>query len=67
MKLKISPGLNLSLYSLLLIVTPFLMLMNYLQEAIGSISRAHFILIGVEIPYVVMFATLGLVAVIAFT
>ncbi len=67
MKLKISPGLNLSLYSLLLIVTPFLMLMNYLQEAIGSISRAHFILIGAEIPYVVMLATLGLVAVIAFT
>jgi len=66
MKIKLSAGLNLTLYSLLLIVTPFLMLMNFLQEAIGSISRANFTLSGFEVPYVVVAAAVLLIALTIF-
>lgn len=34
-----STRLNLHLYSLLLVITPFLLLQNYMQDAIGRLSR----------------------------
>lgn len=34
-----STRLNLHLYSLFLVITPFLLLQNYIQDAIGKLSR----------------------------
>lgn len=39
MQLKLTPKLNLRLYGLLLVITPFLLLQNYLQDAMGKLSR----------------------------
>ncbi len=61
MKFKFSANLNLTLYSLLLIVTPFLMLMNFLQDAIGKLSNAHFTVFDVKITYLLFIAILGLI------
>lgn len=52
-KVKI-PLLNFYLYTLLLIVTPFLLLQNYMQTAIGVASRASVDLGFVSLPYVVI-------------
>jgi len=37
----LSTRLHLILYSLLLVATPFILLQNYLQEAIGRLSSYH--------------------------
>lgn len=50
----ISPKLNLSLYTLLLIITPFLLLQNYMQSAIGLIGSSGFNVGTVLIPYTVI-------------
>jgi len=42
---------HLIMYALLLIFTPFLMLRNYLQSAIGKLSRLSYIILDIEIPY----------------
>ena len=47
-----TPRVNLSLYSLLLIITPFLMLQNYLQDAIGMLSAWSYSIGGKDIPFV---------------
>jgi len=46
------PKLNIFLYSILLIVTPFLFLKNYLQDAIGQFSRWSINIGFVQIPIV---------------
>lgn len=51
-----NPKLHLILYALLLITTPFLMLQNYMQEAIGFLSRIKLNIGAFEIPYVLVFA-----------
>jgi len=61
MKKAFFPIANFYLYTILLIITPFLMLQNYLQEAIGAASRATIDLGGVHIPYLIIIASIGLV------
>jgi len=51
-----SPLTNLILYGLLLIVTPFLLLQNYLQSAIGMLSEFSLEISGFAIPYIVLMA-----------
>jgi VanZ family protein len=50
------PLINFYLFTILLIITPFLMLQNYLQNAIGSASRAALELGFISIPYIVIIA-----------
>ena len=50
--------INFYLYTILLIITPFLMLQNYLQNAIGMASRAMIDLDFIKIPYTVLIAIL---------
>ena len=59
-----SPFINLILYSLLLIVTPFLLLQNYLQSAIGMLSEFSFEISGLTIPYIVLIAILIVITLI---
>lgn len=51
-----SPVVHLVMFSILLFATPFIMLRNYMQEAIGSLSRFSFNLLGAEIPYILAIA-----------
>jgi len=51
-----SPVVHLVMYSILLFATPFIMLRNYMQEAIGSLSRFSFNLFSTEIPYILAIA-----------
>lgn len=53
---KLSTRVNLSLYSLLLIITPFLMLQNYLQEAIGKLSGLSVRMGDIDFPVMIMLA-----------
>lgn len=48
---------DLILYSLLLIATPFIMLQNYLQLSISYFSRLNFSIGNTHIPYVLVIAT----------
>ncbi len=59
MKLKLTTKTNLVLYSILLIVTPFLMLQNYLQDAIGKLSRLSFPIGEFNCPFILSVATLA--------
>lgn len=56
MKKTALPVINFYAYTFLLIVTPFLMLQNYLQNTIGSLSRATLDLGFMKAPYTVLFA-----------
>jgi hypothetical protein len=47
-----SPRVQLTLYSLLLVATPFIMLRNFLQSAIGKLSLSTFSVAGLTIPIV---------------
>ena len=51
-----SPKLNLLLYSLLLILFPLLLLQNFMQETIGTLSSLTFEFMGVKFPYIVVIA-----------
>ena len=51
---------NFYLYSLLLIVTPFLLLQNYMQTALGMASRAEIRVFGMGIPVVLILAVVVL-------
>lgn len=57
-----SPKTHRVLYVLLLIATPFLLLQNYLQSAIGQLSDTTYTLFDKEIPLTV---TVGLILVLA--
>jgi VanZ family protein len=46
--------INFLLFSALLIITPFLMLMNFLQNSIGQLSRAGFDVFGIHFPYILL-------------
>jgi len=50
------PEVHRSLYILLLVATPFLLLQNYLQSTIGMLSELSFPLFELDIPYVVAIA-----------
>lgn len=54
----LSPKLNLLLYSLLLILFPLLLLQNFMQEIIGTLSSLTFGFMGIEVPYIVAIALL---------
>lgn len=56
-----SPGTNLILYTLLLIATPFLIVQNYLQQVIGMTSQLSFVMLGMDIPYIVAIAIIFVV------
>lgn len=64
MKKIATPLINFYLYTILLIVTPFLMLQNYLQTAIGTASRAALDLGFVKIPYTIIIAIIALAVVV---
>lgn len=53
---KLSARINLSLYTLLLIITPFLMLQNYLQDAIGKLSRFSVSISENDFPVMIVLA-----------
>ncbi|MCK5823374.1 MAG: VanZ family protein [Bacteroidales bacterium] len=48
--------IDLILYSLLLIATPFIMLQNYLQLSIAYFSRTSFSIGSISIPYILIIA-----------
>ena len=56
------PLLHLIFYSLLLISTPFLLLKNYLQAAIGRFSDLSFEIASINIPIVLVIAIILLLA-----
>lgn len=55
-RISYSTLINLILYTLLLIATPFLLLQNYLQSFIGKLSLFKFKLFGLSVPYIVIVA-----------
>lgn len=55
-----SPVLHVVMYALLLFFTPFIMLRNFLQDAIGRASAAGFELFGLSVPYVLVLAVIVL-------
>lgn len=60
-----STRLHVSLYSALLIFTPFIMLRTYMQDALGKFSASHVSLLGLSVPTVPLIAgVLALVALI---
>ncbi|MBN1950824.1 MAG: VanZ family protein [Bacteroidales bacterium] len=64
MKIAFSPKLNLFLYSLLLVITPFLLLQHYLQDAIGRLSDFTIDIGGQSIPvFMVLVTFTGIVAI----
>jgi VanZ family protein/uncharacterized protein len=58
------PKTHRSLYVLLLIATPFLLLQNYLQSFIGTLSDASFSINEIEIPYVLLIASVLVITVL---
>lgn len=58
MKFILNTKINLVLYCILLIVTPFLMLQNYLQDAIGKLSWFSFPIGNYDCPFILIFAVL---------
>jgi len=59
-----SPKVHLLLYELLLIATPFLLLQNYLQAAIGIFSEKKVEIFGISIPLTVLIAIIFLSGII---
>lgn len=57
-----STRLHVVMYSILLVVTPFLLVRRFLQTAIGRCSRASFELGGLEIPIVLALALAVVIA-----
>lgn len=57
-----SARINLALYISLLVITPFLLLQNYLQDAIGMLSAWSFYLGTLKVPYMLA----GFLALISF-
>jgi VanZ family protein len=65
---KLKPELiNFSLYTLLLIVTPFLMLMNYLQTAVGMGARSALKIGDLSIPYLVILLAVAIILFLVFS
>ncbi len=50
-------GINLLIYAVLLVATPFIMLQNYLQSWVKSLSTFHVHLGSLQVPVVVLSAT----------
>ena len=59
-----SPKTQIIMYALLLVFTPFLMLRNYLQSAIGKLSRFSYHIGEWEIPYLLSAIVLLLIIVV---
>jgi len=60
-----STRLHVILYSTLLIATPFVMLQNFLQDAIGRLSRLSINIVGVDVPVVPVTALIIAITLIA--
>jgi hypothetical protein len=58
-----STRLHVSLYSALLVFTPFIMLRTYMQDAMGKASASHVSLLGLSVPVVLLIA--GVLAIVA--
>ena len=67
MKIKHSARINLILYSLLLVATPFLMLQNYMQSSIGVLGRSSFSIATINVPYVLLIAIIFLLVIITLS
>lgn len=68
-KLAKQPGVkaarvNLLLFQFLLVATPFLLVRNFLQQAIGMFSQWSYTVAGLQIPYVLSAIALGLLVVL---
>jgi VanZ family protein len=57
---------NLFLYQFLLVATPFLLVRNYLQQAIGSLSQWSLKFAGFRMPYVLLTLVLFLVIILIY-
>ena len=49
-KYILKPIINLILYDMLLVATPFLMLQNYLQQSVNQFGRWKINIIGLDLP-----------------
>lgn len=58
---------HLILYVLLLITTPFLLLQNYLQSAIGQLSNLTYNAVNISIPVTVTIAIILIIVLLFFT
>ena len=61
------PETHRILYILLLIATPFLLLQNYLQSAIGELSNLTYVVFNTTIPVTVSIAIILIVTILFFT
>jgi len=61
------PLVNLVLFDLLLITTPFLMLQNYLQLTVKSLSRASVEILNISVPIILIIATIFVLTIILLT
>ena len=66
LKFLFQPKTHWFLYTLLLIVTPFLLLQNYLQSFIGQMSVQSFEIFSINFPYTVAIALLFVIILIIF-
>ena len=55
---------NLLLFQFLLVATPFLLVRNFLQQAIGMFSQWSYTVAGLQIPYVLSAIALGLLIIL---
>lgn len=60
------PETNRTLYILLLIATPFLLLQNYMQSTIGELSNLSFAFFGTNVPVTVTAALVIVIAILCF-
>ena len=61
------PETHRILYILLLIATPFLLLQNYLQSAIGELSNLTYVVFNTTIPVTVSIAIILIITILFFT
>ena len=59
-----SPVTHVVMYATLLFATPFIMLRNFLQEAIGKLSRFSFFIGSMEVPFIVAVSVILLISVV---
>ncbi|MDP8322891.1 MAG: hypothetical protein RAO94_11120, partial [Candidatus Stygibacter australis] len=55
---------NLLLFQFLLVATPFLLVRNFLQQAIGMFSQWSYTVAGLQVPYVLSAIALGLLIIL---
>ncbi|MFH1052473.1 MAG: VanZ family protein [bacterium] len=60
----LQPLVNLLLFDMLLVATPFLMLQNYLQHTVKNLSRASVNILNLDIPIILIIAIIFIIVVI---